>query len=262
MPRGLAAHVAADLTVVAAVLVGASVMPALAAAADQGFAPARVRSAQASSKPTCTDGPAPGARGSEPCDPDAHDRAGQTDAESTPSGPAETPVDQSPVGPPKQKRSARLAQGVVGAAAVDNRFQPMQLTVTIGSRVVWTNEGQNPHTVTADDRAFDSGTLESGQTFAVIFDEIGRVPYYCQVHGEPGSGMFGVVIVRAASGGKRIRRVPRSWSREAWPRRASTLSRSGSRRSDSRSPASSLCGWVEGLNSERRWQAGRGSGNE
>lgn len=202
MPRGLAEHLAAYLAVAAAVLLGASVMPALAAAPDQGAAPARIRSAQASSKPTCTDGPAPGARGSEPCDPDAHDRADTTDEESTPSGPAEAPVDRNPVGPPKQKRSARLAQGVVGAAAVDNQFQPMQLTVTVGSRVVWTNEGQNPHTVTADDRAFDSGTIESGQTFAVTFDEIGRVPYYCQIHGGPGSGMFGVVIVRAASGGE------------------------------------------------------------
>jgi len=63
---------------------------------------------------------------------------------------------------------------------------------------VWTNEGQNPHTVTANDRAFDSGTFESGQTFSVTFDQVGQVPYYCQIHGEPGSGMTGVVIVRAA----------------------------------------------------------------
>jgi hypothetical protein len=74
----------------------------------------------------------------------------------------------------------------------------MELTVAAGTRVVWTNVGQNPHTVTANERAFDSGTLESGETFAVSFDDVGRVPYYCQIHGEPGSGMFGLVIVRPA----------------------------------------------------------------
>lgn len=83
-------------------------------------------------------------------------------------------------------------------AAVDDAFRPLELTVTVGTEVVWTNEGGSPHTVTADDRAFDSGTLEPGQTFSVTFDRVGRVPYYCQIHGAPGSGMFGVVIVQAA----------------------------------------------------------------
>ena len=83
-------------------------------------------------------------------------------------------------------------------AAIDDEFRPTPLTVTAGTTVVWTNQGQNPHTVTANDRAFDSGTLEPGQTFSVTFDEAGQVPYYCQIHGEPGSGMTGVVIVQAA----------------------------------------------------------------
>lgn len=87
-------------------------------------------------------------------------------------------------------------------SAVDNEFRPSQLTVTVGTRVVWTNEGQNPHTVTADDRAFHSGTLESGRTLSVTFDEVGTIPYYCQIHGEPGSGMFGVVIVEPAPAGQ------------------------------------------------------------
>jgi len=84
------------------------------------------------------------------------------------------------------------------ASATDNRFRPLELTVTVGTKVVWTNVGQNLHTVTANDRTFDSGTLEGGQTFAVTFDEVGHFPYYCQIHGEPGSGMFGLVIVRPA----------------------------------------------------------------
>lgn len=100
--------------------------------------------------------------------------------------------------PPVARRAVRLAATSVGVSAVDDAFRPMELTVTVGTEVVWTNAGQNPHTVTADDRAFDSGTLEPGQTFSVVLEEAGRVPYYCQIHGEPGSGMFGVVIVRPA----------------------------------------------------------------
>ena len=86
----------------------------------------------------------------------------------------------------------------VPVAAVDDEFRPTPVTVTVGTTVVWTNQGQNPHTVTANDRAFDSGTFESGQTFSVTFDQVGQVPYYCQIHGQPGSGMSGVVIVQAA----------------------------------------------------------------
>jgi len=96
-----------------------------------------------------------------------------------------------------EPRPARQAKGAAAVDVVDNQFRPMQLTVTVGATVVWTHEGQNPHTVTADDRTFDSGTLESG-TFSVTFDDVGRVPYYCQIHGEPGSGMFGTVVVQAA----------------------------------------------------------------
>lgn len=96
-----------------------------------------------------------------------------------------------------EERSPRQAEGSVSVAAVDDEFQPTQLTVTVGTTVVWTNAGQNPHTVTAADRAFDSGTLESGETFSITFDEAGEVPYYCQIHGEPGSGMRGVIVVQA-----------------------------------------------------------------
>jgi len=90
------------------------------------------------------------------------------------------------------------AGGTVPVAAVDDEFRPTPVTVTVGTTVVWTNGGQNPHTVTANDRAFDSGTLEPGQTYSITFDEVGQVPYYCQIHGEPGSGMTGLVIVQAA----------------------------------------------------------------
>ncbi|MEX0985204.1 MAG: plastocyanin/azurin family copper-binding protein [Actinomycetota bacterium] len=113
-----------------------------------------------------------------------------------------TPSDEAPATSPTPAGAAGEGRARAGdrtaAAAQDNRFAPRELTVTAGTGVVWTNEGQNLHTVTADDRAFDSGTLQSGQNFAVTFDTVGRFPYYCQIHGEPGSGMFALVIVQPA----------------------------------------------------------------
>lgn len=96
--------------------------------------------------------------------------------------------------------SPALGQETRSVAAIDNAFRPMEIAVPVGTTLVWTNAGHNPHTVTADDRAFDSGTLESGDTFSVTFDREGRVPYYCQIHGAPGSGMFGIVLVQASGG--------------------------------------------------------------
>jgi plastocyanin len=49
--------------------------------------------------------------------------------------------------------------------------------------VTWTNQDPTPHTATAKDGSFDSGTLEPGQTF---FLELGPGPvsYVCQIHPE------------------------------------------------------------------------------
>jgi plastocyanin len=75
----------------------------------------------------------------------------------------------------------------------DNSFGPQVLTIAPGDTVVWTNTGSD-HTVTADDDSF-SQTLEFGGTFSRTFDAVGRYPYYCQLHGNPGADMFGVIRV-------------------------------------------------------------------
>ena len=84
----------------------------------------------------------------------------------------------------------------MSVAAVDSAFEPAEVTVPAGTTVVWTNEGQLPHTVTADDEMFDSGTLDPGATFEFTFDTPGEYPYYCRFHGGPGGvGMAGTIIV-------------------------------------------------------------------
>jgi len=63
--------------------------------------------------------------------------------------------------------------------------------------VVWSHEGQKPHTVTADDDSFKSDLLKNGATFEHTFGQPGIYLYYCELHGGPaGEGMAGVVQVQ------------------------------------------------------------------
>lgn len=78
----------------------------------------------------------------------------------------------------------------------DNRFAGDEITVPVGTTVVWEQVGSFAHTVTADDRSFDSGTMRDGSSFSHTFDEPGSYPYFCEFHGAAGGvGMSGVVIV-------------------------------------------------------------------
>jgi plastocyanin len=62
--------------------------------------------------------------------------------------------------------------------------------------VVWAHKGQRKHTVTADDGAFNSGTLEAGGSFKQTFDKPGTYAYFCEFHGGAGGGgMAGVIKV-------------------------------------------------------------------
>jgi plastocyanin len=76
------------------------------------------------------------------------------------------------------------------------KFTPAQLTVKVGTTVVWTSEDNVPHTVTADDGSFDSGNLKKGDSFSFTFTKAGTFPYYCAYHGTAGGGgMSGTITV-------------------------------------------------------------------
>ena len=84
-----------------------------------------------------------------------------------------------------------LLLGVTSAGAQSNQqtvsirdfsFQPAQLSVEPGTTVTWTNEGNEPHTVTADNGLFDSGMLYPGDSYSVQFDGMGTLSYYCTLH--------------------------------------------------------------------------------
>jgi plastocyanin len=79
---------------------------------------------------------------------------------------------------------------------VDSSFTHSTITVPVGTTVIWTHNGQYPHTVTLDDGSFDSDSLSSGDTYIYTFDQAGTYTYYCKFHGGPGGvGMSGTIIV-------------------------------------------------------------------
>jgi len=68
---------------------------------------------------------------------------------------------------------------------IDNfAFQPAKLTVAAGTKVTWVNRDDVPHTATSTQkpRAFDSGALDTDDTFAHVFTVPGTYEYFCAVH--------------------------------------------------------------------------------
>ncbi len=80
--------------------------------------------------------------------------------------------------------------------AVDSSFSPSAITVTAGTEVVWTFDGTLQHSVTADDKSYDSTLQNKGATFKRAYATAGTYRYYCTLHGAAnGVGMSGTVLV-------------------------------------------------------------------
>ena len=64
------------------------------------------------------------------------------------------------------------------------RFSPAKITIKRGTRVVWINKDNAPHTATATNkpRSFDSGRLGQGERFSHTFRSAGKKPYHCEIH--------------------------------------------------------------------------------
>jgi len=76
---------------------------------------------------------------------------------------------------------------------IDNfNFTPPTLTVPVGTKVIWVNKDDVPHTVTSDDKVFGSRALDTDDKFSFTFQTPGTYPYYCSVHPR----MTGKVIVK------------------------------------------------------------------
>jgi plastocyanin len=65
---------------------------------------------------------------------------------------------------------------------VDFAYDPDPVTIAAGGKVIWQNEDSAPHTATADDGSFDTGTLEEGKLKSETFKKPGTYTYICSIH--------------------------------------------------------------------------------
>lgn len=71
-----------------------------------------------------------------------------------------------------------------------NRFRPVTLRISRGTRVRWVNRDNVTHTTTSEDGLWDE-RLEPGERFARRFRRAGTFDYECTIH----FGMDGTIVV-------------------------------------------------------------------
>jgi plastocyanin len=62
------------------------------------------------------------------------------------------------------------------------QFNPPDLQVHRGDRIVWVNKDLFPHTVTAVSKAFDSGSIAPQASWTYVARKPGEYPYGCTFH--------------------------------------------------------------------------------
>jgi len=80
---------------------------------------------------------------------------------------------------------------------IDNfTFNPQQITVKAGTKVIWTNNDDIPHTVTSKTGIFKSKAFDTDDKFSFTFTTPGTYSYFCSLHPH----MTGSIVVEAGTG--------------------------------------------------------------
>jgi plastocyanin len=87
---------------------------------------------------------------------------------------------------------SELHRSVVRVTIMNFAFAPARVVVSPGTRIVWTNEDSDPHTVTTDRPGFSSQALDTGQRYSHTLRTLGSYPYHCTIH----PFMHGLVVVK------------------------------------------------------------------
>jgi len=61
-------------------------------------------------------------------------------------------------------------------------FSPASISIRRGTKVVFSNQTQADHTVTANNGAFNFDPVVPGQSVSFTFNTPGAYAYYCQFH--------------------------------------------------------------------------------
>jgi plastocyanin len=66
---------------------------------------------------------------------------------------------------------------------IDNfTFKPDAVTVPAGTRIVWVNDDDIPHSIVETTGKFHSPALDTEDKFSFTFDKAGSYEYFCGLH--------------------------------------------------------------------------------
>ena len=83
--------------------------------------------------------------------------------------------------------SRAVTERIVGLS-----YRPTPLTVSAGTRVVFSNQDSGAHTATQNGGGFDTGRIRPGKSAAVTFKRPGTYRFHCTIH----PSMKGKIIVK------------------------------------------------------------------
>jgi plastocyanin len=61
-------------------------------------------------------------------------------------------------------------------------FTPMTMTVKAGTKITWTNQDEEPHTISSDEGVFRSPAIDTDESYSYQFDKPGTYHYTCTIH--------------------------------------------------------------------------------
>jgi len=105
--------------------------------------------------------------------------------------PVQAPPAPQPVLPPGANVAPAPKPKTIDVAMKGFSFSPPDMEVPAGTTVRWTNQDSAPHTATADDKSFDTGSIQTGKSASHTFDKPGTYTYHCAIH----QGMKGKIVV-------------------------------------------------------------------
>ncbi|HWM62483.1 MAG TPA: cupredoxin family copper-binding protein [Solirubrobacterales bacterium] len=109
-----------------------------------------------------------------------------SDDETTePAGGGATTTETEPTEPEPSGNAPAPSGDAVRSAKVEIvefTYEPDPVTIEEGGKVTWINRDSAPHTATADDDSFDTGTLDEGKLKSENFKDSGTFTYFCEIH--------------------------------------------------------------------------------
>jgi plastocyanin len=116
-------------------------------------------------------------------------------APDAPAPDARAAVDVAAPGAAPAPRPLAQAAASSGVTISGFAFRPSAITAQVGDTISWTNADAAPHTATADDGSFDTGTLDRDGSGAHTFTRAGTFAYHCTIH----PSMRGTVTVLSSA---------------------------------------------------------------